>query len=110
MNKVGKIIASSYIVLALCQHAGAAENESAAAGSDTRPGVVGKVEHAVKHGAQATVNGIKHGGKSAAGGLKRGGEAAAHGIEVGVKATEGTTRRVVDKLEGKSDKATQDSQ
>jgi hypothetical protein len=109
MNKVSKIIVPLCIVFALCHRAQAAENESAGAGADTKPGVVNKVEHAIEHGAKATVDGVKHGGKAAAGGLKRGGEAAAHGIEVGVKATERTTRRVVEKLDGKSDKSSDKS-
>jgi hypothetical protein len=100
MMQFNKILLSIIILLMPCLQAQAGEGESASA--ETKPGVVGKVEHAVAHGAKSTVNGIKHGGKAVASGLKHGGEAVAHGIDVGVKATVRTTHRVVDKIEGKA--------
>lgn len=69
----------------------------------SEPGVVNKVEHAVKRGADATVKGVKHGAKAAASGVQRGGKAAAHGVEHGVEATGHALNRVGDKLHGSSE-------
>lgn len=96
------------VACALCQCAQAGENESV--NTEAKPGVVDKVEHAVKHGAKVTVSSIEHGGKAAAHGLQRGGVAVAHGIDVGVKATAKMTHQVVDKLDGNKENKSSESE
>ena len=105
MNTIIKTILTLSATLMLLSHAQASENTTTGTSSSSEPDVVGKVEHAVKRGAEATVDGVKRGGKAAAKGLKRGGEATEHGIDVGVKATKRTTHRVVNKLDKKTDES-----
>ena len=96
--------AMTLILASLMLNYAVAEDKSASgSGTGSEPGVVNKVEHAVKRGADATVKGVKHGAKAAASGIQRGGKAAAHGVERGVEATGHALNRVGDKLHGSSE-------
>lgn len=74
-----------------CAAAAAADaNESA----HSSPGVVVKVERAVKRGASAAASGVERGAKATARGVKRAASATARGVEHGAKSTENAVNRV----------------
>lgn len=87
-----------FATLMLLSSVAANANEAAGSATETSPGVVGKVEKAVEHGAKAAANGVERGAKAAARGIERGASAAARGVERGAKATGNAAHTVAKKL------------
>lgn len=98
MNKFYRTIAAICTMFATAGVVQAASTEDADSGSNTVPGVAGKVEKVIERGANAAARGVKRGASAAANGVKRGASEAANGIERGATATANVAHGVAEKV------------